>query len=183
METGGRRSTRKRDRYQSGFDGDIPGIRSATYDISLALYILEEIATAYGLLDERKTFAGGQSWTVAETLEIARAALSQSVSPVAWVYERLRQNEEAAHLLCSATSDSLWRDRWMALAETLSNRAIVSRGFISAARRELARVAQAERRAVDIAAAAKAAKVARTAEVARAANVDEASREIGGEVA
>ena len=138
---------KKRDRYLSGFDAGVPGIRAAVYDIGLALSILEEIAKEHELLRERKTFHDGQSWTFAQALEIAREALNQSVSPVSWIYQRLQQNAEAAELVTEAdladtdTDGILLDSRW-ALALTLSNKAILPRRLISQAQRALARRAQ-----------------------------------------
>lgn len=134
---------RKRDRYQSGFDAAVPGVRSATYDIGLALYILEEIAKKHGLLGGRHTFYNGQSWTAAEALEIARRALNLSISPAIGAYQRLQQNEEAARLIVDADmlGDS-WRHVSGALTDTLNNHAIVSRGFVSGSRRIIERRAK-----------------------------------------
>lgn len=137
--------TKKRDRYLSGFDAGVPGIRAAVYDIGLALYILEEIAKKHELLRERMTFHNGQGWTFAQALEIAREALNQSVSPVSWIYERLQQNEEAARVMAEAHRPlhSLALAKWEpvseALTDTLNNKAVVSRGFVSEARRTIAR--------------------------------------------
>lgn len=139
--------TKKRDRYLSGFDAGMPGIRAAVYDIGVALYILEEIAKEHELLRERKSFHNGQGWTFAQALEIAREALNQSVSPVAGIYQRLQQNAEAAEQVTDAelteadTEGVLLDSRW-ALARTLSNKAILPRGVVSQARRKLDRRAQ-----------------------------------------
>lgn len=138
--------TKRRDRYLSGFDAGVPGIRAAVYDISLALSILEEIAKEHELLRERKTFSNGQSWTCAQALEIARDALNQSVSPVPWIYQRLQQNEEAARLVVEA--DIFVGTRWEtiseALTDTLNNHAIISRGLVSGARRAIEKRARQE---------------------------------------
>lgn len=137
--------TKKRDRYQSGFDGDMRGVRSAVYDLGLALMILEEIAKEFELLRERKTFHGGQSWTVAQVLEIAKDALDSSVSPVVEVYERLRQNAHAAEVVSQAgldPSEPILSDTDFALWMTLKNSAILPRGKVSKAERILAQRAK-----------------------------------------
>ncbi len=140
--------TKRRDRYLSGFDAGVPGIRAAVYDIGLALMILEEIAKEHELLRERKVFGNGQSWTVAQVLEIAKDALNQSVSPVSWIYQRLLQNKEAASLMADALdvnspivdaqrSARAWEKAAIALDQTLANKAVVSRGWVSQCRRTL----------------------------------------------
>lgn len=135
--------TKQRDRYQSGFDEAAPGIRSAVYDIGLALYCLKRVAEQQELLRERFTFNDGESWTVAQILEIASDALNQSVEPVARVYERLRQNEEAAQVMADGfPSDADWHEMAFALQRTLSNKAIVSRGEVTRARKQIERCAR-----------------------------------------
>lgn len=133
--------TKRRDRYQSAFGAGVRGIRSATYDIDLVLYMLESLAERHELLRERtQPMLDGQSWTMAQLLEIAHDALNTSVTPVSWIYERLQQNEEAAQLMAQTMDiGSCWPPMAGALTNTLNNRAIVSRGFVSSARRMIAK--------------------------------------------
>lgn len=135
--------TKVRDRYLSRFDGSLPGTRSAIYDVGVALWLLEKMGKDNGLLDQIVTVQSGRteqrSWSMRELLEIAKEALGTSISPALWVYERLQQNEEAARLMAQATDEPRWHQKSEALGWTLSNRAVISRGFVSEARRVLAR--------------------------------------------
>jgi hypothetical protein len=137
---------KKRDRYTGKIDaGRVTGPRAAVYDVHAVLWLLRVFAKERGLLEERVTVptghAEGSSYSVVELLEMANIALNTSVDEALWVYERLRQNEEAARLLVA--SDAYWEPSYKGVAEaltdTLNNRAIISRGFVNGARRMLAR--------------------------------------------
>lgn len=140
--------TKRRDRYVSGFDdgedGSVRGIRSATYDVEMVLYLVERFAKERGLLHERVTLSArrgeqGESWTLAELLDIGHEALNASIKPVSWIYKRLQQNEEAARLVVEAGIFDNERNQAIseALTDTLNNHAIIARGFVSGARRVL----------------------------------------------
>jgi len=146
--------TKARDRYKSRFDEGIPGIRSARYDVGVALWLLEKMGKDNSLLDQIVTVKTGrieqQSWYMWELLEIAKVALDTSINPALWVYERLQQNQEAARLMADAldTGESMGGDQrrsaaaWdraaFALELSLDNKAVVSRGWVSQCRRTLA---------------------------------------------
>lgn len=143
-----------RDRYKSRFDEGIPGVRSARYDVGVALWLLEKLAKEHRLLDQTVTVQSGrseqQSWAMWELLEIASAALDTSINPALWVYERLQQNQEAARLMADALdtgeemgvdqrrSAAAWDRAALALELSLDNKAVVSRGWVSQCRRTLA---------------------------------------------
>jgi hypothetical protein len=138
--------TKVRDRYLSRFDGSLPGVRSAVYDVSVALWLLEKMGKENGLLDQIVTVRSGRieqrSWYMWELLEIAKVALNSSIGPALWVYERLQQNEEAARLAVEAdifVNVDEWNCVSEALTDMLNNKAVMSRGFVSGARRVLAR--------------------------------------------
>ena len=138
--------TKVRDRYLSRFDGSLSGVRSAVYDVGVALWLLEKMGKDNGLLDQIVTVRSGrveqQSWYMWELLEIAKVALDTSISPALSVYERLQQNEEAADVVTLADEnapDWILKDASWALSLTLQNKAILPRGRLSEARRILAR--------------------------------------------
>ena len=132
--------TKARDRYQSQFGAGVPGVRSAIYDVGMALYLLERLAREHNLLDALVPFSPDeQGWPVKRLLVLAHDALNTSIGRALWIYERLQQNEEAAFLMSETLDDTVWLDKSEALTQTLNNKAVVSRGFVSEARRVLAR--------------------------------------------
>ena len=139
--------TKVRDRYQSALE-DFPtrGVNVASTDISNALYLLFEWAEKNRLLGElvHYGFHDQECRTVHELLNIAKHALEDSIDPALHVYQRLQQNEEAAWLLAEATGEIGWFNQRDALTRTLNNHAVISRGWVSAARRQLARRAKAQ---------------------------------------
>lgn len=132
--------TKARDRYQSQFGAGVPGVRSAIYDVGMALYLLESLAREHNLLDASVSFSPDeQGWPVKRLLVLAHDALNTSIGRVLWIYERLQQNEEAAFLMSETLDDPAWLDKSEALTQTLNNKQVISRGFVSEARRVLAR--------------------------------------------
>lgn len=143
--------TRKRDRYQSAFDAGVPGVKAASYDLMLALYLLEKYIRDHELLRERVT-AGihNESWSLAQLLEIAKDAQKNSIDPALRIYERLQENEEAASTVTDAemaASDgaAVLLDANWALWLTLNDKAILRRGMVSEARRILAERTEGKR--------------------------------------
>lgn len=134
--------TRRRDRYQSAFDwGNQPGVSAASYDLMLALMLLDRYAKEHRLYAETVSIGvkDKHTYTLGKLLDIAEAARRQSIGPALNVYQRLQQNEEAARLLAETMADDpRWTPMSFALSSTLDDKAIMSRGWISAARRELA---------------------------------------------
>lgn len=146
--------TRKRDRYQSAFDGGIPGTRSSVYDISIALYLLERFVRERRLLQERVTLTAqrGESWSVLYLLEVGRQALNTSVGPAVQIYRRLQENAEAARTMAKAFPlDGEWHEMAGALERTLNDQAIVSRSEVTRARRIIARRAKTKETSGDAA--------------------------------
>lgn len=139
--------TKKRDRYQSAFGAGVQGTRSALYDMGMALYLLERLAKEAGLLKHSVRLPSSMVYSFAELLGIAKDALNSSISPAMWIYQRLQQNEEAAWLMADATDEDGWHNQNIALSKTLNNKAIVSRGFVTAARRIIAKRAAADEQA------------------------------------
>src|SRR5690348_12560132 len=135
--------SKKRDRYQSAFDwGNQPGVSAASYDLMLALMLLDRYVSEHGLQAQTVTIGirDKHTYTLGKLLDIAEAARRQSIDPALNVYQRLQQNEEAARLLAETMADDpRWTPMSFALSSTLDDKAIMSRGWVSAARRELAR--------------------------------------------
>jgi hypothetical protein len=134
---------KKRDRYQSPLENfPTRGVTVASSDLSGILYLLFSWAEKQRMLDQQIQISirHEESRTVHELLNIARHALEDSIDPALGVYRRLQQNEEAARLIVEAdVLGNSWRHVSGALTNTLNNKAIVSRGFVSGARREIAR--------------------------------------------
>ena len=131
--------TKKRDRYQSRFaNWPQPGVRAGRFDLNFALDLLDGLVKEQKIEQARYDIGDGDSWTAAELVAIAYDALA-CLWDITEVYQRLQQNEEAARLLHEATGEPGWELKHDALTLSLSNKAIISRGWVSAARRELAR--------------------------------------------
>lgn len=136
--------TRKRDAYQSAFDAGKPGVTAASYDLMLALYLLEKYIRDHELLRERVTLHLQEgSWSLAQLLEIAKDAQKLSIDPALRIYERLQENEEAASTvtdagLAASEGSGVLLDATWALWLTLNDKAILRRGMVSRARRILA---------------------------------------------
>lgn len=136
--------TKKRDRYQSAFDAGKPGVTAASYDLMLALALIERYIRDHELLRERVTLHLQEgSWSLAQLLEIAKDAQKNSIDPALRIYERLQENEEAASTVTDAemtASDgaAVLLDANWALWLTLNDKAILRRGMVSEARRILA---------------------------------------------
>ena len=135
--------TKRRDRYESHVD-DLPvrGVQAACHDLSSVLVDLGEFAKQRDLLDA-DVAVGYRGETLyihfGDLLAIALEAFETSISEACWVYQRLQENEEAAFLMAETMDDPAWLEKSEALTQTLNNKAVVSRGFVSEARRVLAR--------------------------------------------
>lgn len=135
--------TKKRDRYLSGFDNNQPGVSAASYDLMLALWMIEKYLKDQELLRERVSMGNRGNWTLAQLLEVANDARRSSIEPALSIYQRLQQNAEAAQVISEAYPERGWAsDMAYALAQTLNNKQIVKRSSVSEARRENARRAR-----------------------------------------
>lgn len=134
---------KRRDRYQSRFYDDLPqrGVQPAAYDLSAALVFIGDFVKEHGLSDEQVQvgWKPEETMTISAIVEIALDAYKSSVNDACWIYQRLQQNEEAARLMAEVSIFDKYEPIRDALTDTLNNRAIVSRGFVSGAKRIIAK--------------------------------------------
>lgn len=135
--------TRRRDRYESAFDAGKPGVTAASYDLMLALYLLEKYVRNHELQRERVDIGTRGSYSLAQLLEIATDAQKNSIDPALRIYKRLQENEEAASTvkdagMAASEGSGVLLDATWALWLTLNDKAILRRGMVSEARRILA---------------------------------------------
>lgn len=134
--------TKRRDRYVSGFDINATGVAAASYDLKLALMLLERYLEKQGLLQERVEVRGHSNKSLSQVLEIANGARRISIDSALDVYALLRRNAAAADVLRQKLPGDNWREIYEALAVTLDKKAIFSHGYQSKVRLELARLAK-----------------------------------------
>jgi hypothetical protein len=142
--------TRRRDRYVGRFD-DIPerGVMTASYDLNIALSLLERLAHENGLLDMTYETRRGEVYLLRDLLTTANNALHESIDPALWVYWQLRRNLADAELVEEVSANTQSMDVSMDVSEaaesvadvlrmTLARRSLLSRSERARARRDVA---------------------------------------------